>query len=195
MSIRDITLIFFEKKISLVTNSSFGEVFLGVFFWFKVYLGKFFFLTHHKHLQTDRQTFSEFFHVSFRRLNSSWILIGFHGQIMGNDDRTNIPNQNCAKWPKKTWNVQEILTKNNSGITQINSIYHLLEDWNENYKSLNEPVCFFFCYLFTCHFMPLTSTKFMQKNHMCSVESDLLSWVSRRKWSADVVALILCWFP
>ena len=193
MSIRDITLISFEKKsVWLLIPpllKSFWESFLDLK---SIWESSSSWHITNIFRQTD---FSEFFHVSFRRLNSSWILIGFHGQIIGNDDQTNIPNQNCAKWPKKTWNVQEILTKNNSGITQINSIYHLLEDWNENHKSRNEPVCFFFCYLFTCHFMPLTSIKFMQKNHMCSVESDLLSWVSRRKWSADVVALILCWFP
>ena len=191
MSIRDITLIFFEKKSVWLLIPPLVKSFWESFFDLKsIWESSSWHITN-----IFRQTVSDFFHVSFRRLNSSWILIGFHGQIMGNDDRTNIPNQNCAKWPKKTWNVQEILTKNNSGITQINSIYHLLEDWNENYKSLNEPVCFFLCYLFTCHFMPLTSTKFMQKNHMCSVESDLLSWVLRRKWSADVIALILCWFP
>ena len=29
--------------------------------------------------------------------NVCWILIDFHGQIMGDDDRKQIPNQNCKK--------------------------------------------------------------------------------------------------
>ena len=45
-----------------------------------------------------------------------WILIDFHGQKMGNDERKRIPNQNHAKWPHKHHEMSTKLIHNSTRI-------------------------------------------------------------------------------